>query len=106
MNGREFVSKTALEIRDEIVKHISENGGQYEDWYVGIAADPKDRLFNDHNVSEEDDLWIYCPARSSAVARKVEKYFIDVKDTKGGPGGGDDNTRYVYAYVIGSHTLE
>jgi len=33
--------------------HIKKGGGRYSDWYVGIATDPRDRLFNDHGVAEE-----------------------------------------------------
>ena len=62
---------------------------------MGIAASPRDRLFNDHNVREKGDAWIFREATSSAVAREVESYFIDVKGTRGGAGGGDASSRSV-----------
>ena len=37
--------------------------------------------------------------------RAIEKHFID-KGTKGGPGGGDHNTQYIYAYLITPNTRE
>ena len=29
------------------------------DWYVGIAADPEDRLFSAHQVDRNKGAWIY-----------------------------------------------
>ena len=94
------------DIIDEIEGHIENRGGAFSSWYVGIAADARDRLFNDHSVEEEADKWIIRKATSSSVARTVEKYFIEEKGTKGGPGGGDENSKFVYAYKIQRHTRE
>ena len=73
---------------------------------MGIAADAGDRLFNDHSVDEKGDAWIHRSATSSSVARTVENYFIEEKGTKGGPGGGDEISKFVYAYKIQRHTRE
>ncbi|OIR02186.1 hypothetical protein GALL_158060 [mine drainage metagenome] len=88
---------TAQQIITDINSHMRQHSGTNADWYVGIATDPKQRLFNDHNVSEKNDSWIYRRATSSDVARSVEKAYLDAGCT-GGPGGGDDHTDYVYAY--------
>jgi len=88
----------------EIKAYIDENGGIYRQWYVGIATDPKDRLFNDHNVRQNGDAWIHRDAGSASVAREIENYFLEQLGTDGGPGGGDDSTRYVYAYKKVAHT--
>ncbi len=82
------------------------SGTKYSDWYVGIASDPKQRLFVDHCVNEQSGAWIYCEALSSDAAREVEQYFIDQLKTDGGPGGGDRTTRFVYAYRKTSSTVE
>ena len=71
-----------------------------------LSASPRNRLFDDHNVRENGDAWIFREATSSAVAREVETYFINMKGTQGGPGGGDANSRSVYAYKIKPHTRE
>jgi len=92
-------------IISDIKSHVANNGGSYSQWYVGIATDPKQRLFNDHAVKEKGDAWIYRRCASSDVARTVEKYFL-AQGIKGGPGGGDDNSDYVYAYKIAGHTVE
>ena len=94
------------EIKADIERYIEDRDANYGNWYVGIAADPRDRLFEDHRVKKESDLWIYRKAMSSAAARSVEKYFIERKGTKGGPGGGDDSTRFVYAYKIMYYTQQ
>jgi hypothetical protein len=77
----------------------------YSEWYVGVAADPRDRLFNGHAVNEQTDKWIYDWCSTSAEAREIEQYFIG-QGTQGGPGGGDTTTRSVYAYKVASHTTE
>lgn len=97
---------TAQEVVNEINGYIQRNGGIYSAWYVGIAADPQDRLFNNHCVKRDQDLWIYRPCLNSSDARLVEKHFLDRLGTSGGSGGGDYNTSAVYAYKIAPHTFE
>jgi hypothetical protein len=86
------------EIREEIKRYIDTHGGPYRAWYVGIASDPRARLFNDHGVDERTDPWIFGWADSVDAARRVERYFIETLGTDGGPGGGDASTTSVYAY--------
>ena len=93
-------------IKTEIKEHIQKCGGKYSDWYVGIASDPKERLFTDHNVDEKKSAWIYRECENSSVAREIEEYFIDTLGTDGGSGGGDYTTRYVYSYKKTSNTKE
>ena len=95
---------TEQEIIDEIVSHIQDRGGSYSEWYVGIASDPKDRLFVGHNVSEKNDYWFFKKAQNDTNARNVEKYIIDTYGTDGAPGGGDSATVYVYSYKKSSKT--
>ena len=75
------------------------------EWYVGVAADPRERLFNDHAVNEQTDAWIHDTCLSTREAREIEHYFI-TQGTRGGPGGGDPDTKSVYAYKITSRTIE
>jgi len=99
------MSFTAQQIINDINAYMKQVGGIYSGWYVGIATDAKQRLFVDHNVSEQNGAWIYRQATSSAVARSVEKAYLDAGCT-GGPGGGDSGTDYVYAYKKTSTTRE
>lgn len=95
--------KTVARIIQEIENYIHKYGGGYSRWYVGIASDSRDRLFNDHNVDESNDAWIIRDCGSEAAARKYEKYFLD-RGCDGGTGGGDSATRYAYAYKKNAHT--
>lgn len=95
-----------IETKQEIIKDINTymaNSKYYSDWYIGIAKNARERLFNDHNVQEKSDLWIYRRANNDTIAREIEKYFL-AKGCKGGDGGGDNATVYVYAYKITSTT--
>lgn len=83
--------------------YIRQHGGAYSQWYVGVASEPRDRLFNDHNVQEHSGAWIYDNCGTDTAARQVEQYFLRL-GCKGGPGGGDYNTKYAYAYKITFNT--
>ena len=96
--------QSKVQIVKAIEEYILTHGGDYSEWYVGITRDIKFRLFGDHNVHEDDDLWIFCHAYSNEAARKVESYFVNILDTDGGTGGGDEDTTYVYAYKKSLHT--
>jgi hypothetical protein len=97
---------TAEQIITDINAYMRQHPGTAAvSWYVGIATNPKQRLFNDHNVSESSGAWIYRQALSSTIARAVEKAYLN-SGHSGGPGGGDDGTAYVYAYIKTSYTIE
>ena len=103
------MAKTKKKKRKEIIKDIkgrmAKCGGDIDDWYVGIAAKPKKRLFDDHSVDKDSGAWIWRRASSDRVARKIEKYFLD-QGAQGGTGGGDEDTTAVYAYKITSNTQQ
>ncbi len=84
---------------------LSKAGGKYSDYYVGITDDVDRRLFGEHNVDRKRDQWIYDEANSDAVARQVEKYFLD-KGCDGGTGGGDIDSTIVYCYKKTASTIE
>lgn len=100
------MEKTNEIIITEIKAFMAKWGGRYIDWYIGIAFDPRQRLFNDHGVNEESDSWIYREALNSDSARWVEDYFINTFGTSGDTGGGDSTTKFVYAYKKATHTTE
>lgn len=99
------VATTLNQVAIEIQNHMNQCGGSYREWYVGIASDVRKRLFMDHNVHEKGDAWIFRDCGMDMVARSVEKYFID-KGCDGGSGGGDQTTKYVYAYRKAPHTRQ
>jgi len=86
-------------IINEIRAHADSEGSGYRNWYCGIAADPKQRLFNDHSVPKGKDeaWWITRNAGSEQAARDTEEHLISL-GFDGGGGGGDYTTKHVYAY--------
>lgn len=96
----------AQKVYNEIVAHMQQSGVASSNWYVGIASDPRNRLFSDHNVSEQNGHWIHRDTGSESAARAVEKAIIEQYRTQGDTGGGDASTRHVYAYVVTQNTRE
>jgi hypothetical protein len=86
-----------IKIIKEIEDYVSKCGRNFSSWYVGIAENPEDRLFNEHNVSEKNGNWIYQPTSSSATARNIEQHFLGL-GMDGGSGGGDYLSKAVYCY--------
>lgn len=99
------MAKARTEIIADVTNYVRDCGGEYSDWYAGIAATPQDRLFNDHGVQEKGDSWIYRECSGSETARGIEEYFLD-RGMDGGTGGGDATTKYVYAYRKSAHSRE
>lgn len=75
--------------------------GTYGDYYIGIAADPKDRLLNGHGLDDTGgkDTWRFDTALDSDVALQVVRHFL-ATGMKGGAGGGDPDLTGVYIYKI------
>jgi len=93
-------------IINEIDAHLSRSGRRYySDFYIGITKDVEQRLFGDHNVSKDNSWWIYRTAETNEIARAVEKHYLDF-GMRGGPGGGDYDSRIVYCYAVTPTTVE
>lgn len=92
--------KSKQEIIADLDGHISEGGGGYSAWYVGISSNAKERL-TEHKVK---GWYIIRTATSSQVAREIEDYFVNSCKTDGGTGGGDETATKVYAYKKTPHT--
>ena len=86
-------------IASEIKNHADREGSGYSNWYCGIASDPNQRLFSDHNVPSGKDQawWVKRNANSEKNARDTESYLLEL-GFDGGSGGGDGTTIHVYAY--------
>lgn len=94
-------------VQSQIVRDILAYIGNdvLSNWYVGIATNPQDRLFNQHNVSKQYGRWIYRDAATEQNARDTESYMLKQYPFKGDTGGGL-YPAYVYAYRITSATVE
>jgi hypothetical protein len=95
--------QTAQQVYNEIEAHIKKQGGAYSDWYIGIASDWENRLFNEHQVPRKDYWFITRQCQNNQAARNVEEALLKL-GCDGGGGGGDDKTVYVYAYLKGTMT--
>jgi len=98
------MSGTKEAIIKKFEDYISSNGGRYSEWYVGITSDIDKRLFSEHNA--KNTRWIWDEATSASAAREIEEHFINILGTKGASGGGDEKSKFVYAYKITSTTIE
>ena len=92
-------------IVSEFEVYMATYGRNYSAWYAGIATEPRERLFGDHGVRERGDAWKYVDCGTDGSARTLEQYFLG-RGCKGGPGGGDRQTRHFYVYLVGPHTSE
>lgn len=93
-------------IKKKIVNYMNKFTYSYSNWYVGITNDPQARLFAEHKVSKEKGRWIYSKASTARGARDTEEYIINEYGTQGDVGGGDDLSKWVYAYHITENTKE
>ncbi len=81
----------------EIRAYIEKGPGPWSSWYAGVAEDARDRLFNGHSVDKDKGKWSYRTFSSDDVARQVEQDLF-AKGCDGGPGGGSEDSKMVYAY--------
>ena len=84
--------------KKDLIAAIEKKRGSigYSAWTVGITNDPTRRKEEHQNAGKSVSSWKHWKADSEAIARDVEKYFLD-KGMKGGGGGGDKPT-FVYVF--------
>ncbi len=86
--------------KNQIITDISNRfrGYPYSRCYIGITSNLGRRLKGEHNVPTRANGGIYISraADSNAIAREVEKHFLDAG--MDGSGGGSRTARLVYAY--------
>ncbi len=71
------------QIKYEILAYIKEFGGDFKDWYVGVAADPKHIMFQKHSVHREEDIWLYKQALTFTACKTIQQYFLEKLKTDG-----------------------
>lgn len=87
-----------MTVEQEIDSLIQNSGGNYREWYVGLAINPRQELFDAHHVSEKSGIWIYKDAGREIAARDIEAIFLK-KGCKGGTVK-KDSSRFVYVYKM------
>jgi len=98
-----FIDNTP--IIKQIEEYINSEGSGFAAWYCGITDDIERRLRGEHQVAEQDPWWIARMAANKKAAELIEKYFHD-QGCQGDQGGGNENSKYVYAYLIRKSTKE
>jgi hypothetical protein len=89
---------------NDIVGHITHQGGALRSWYVGITSDWDIALFDDHNVPRVGHSYIVRQCFNSVEAAQVTQTILRL----GCDGGGDTvahTSVYVYAYLKGPQTV-
>ena len=94
------------QIKYEVLAYMKEFGGEFGDYYVGIAADPKKTLLDVHKVDENADPWLYKQALTFYAARTVQDYFLRRLKADGeAVMEGDDDMDCVYVYKKSERTV-
>jgi hypothetical protein len=85
--------------------HADSCGGDYSDWYVGVAADPERTLFEYHLV-EPRGQYMYCRLASFSDAKEAAERCRLLYGTKSGMPFGWQDAIYLYAYRMTTRTRE
>lgn len=94
------------QIKYEFLAYIKGLGGDFSDWYVGVAAQPERALFDEHRVRPDADPWIYKPALTSKATQTVLRYFRNNLHTDGGDAERvDDDATFVFMFRKGAGTM-
>jgi hypothetical protein len=96
-------SPSALKAYNDILAFVYEQGYSHQSWYCGITSDIETRLFGEHGVSKDKDLWIGTSCETVDDARAVEEALIN-EGFRGHTGTGDDESNMVYAYLMTEST--
>ncbi len=99
------VADACNQIIDQIENYIREGGGEYRDWYVGLADDPI------HPVGEtllhhrvQGRMLTYIETTSPHAAQTVANHFVRLLGTDGDPDrkrtDGTCNSLYVYKKAV------
>lgn len=99
------MAQTYEEIIQDFDSHLAESKKRrYSNFYIGVAKDARDRL-KKHNIGIQGQWYIFRIADSNETAKEVEKHYLEL-GMKGGVGDGDEESKAVYCYQIGSITIE
>jgi len=83
----------------ELLEFMAPFRASMSEWYVGTTHEPYRRIFNDHRVPPDYKAHTCLVVESADTARAIESFFLENVKTDGGQGGGDENSRFVYAFL-------
>jgi hypothetical protein len=90
------VPNSKQEIIDNFKNYIQSRGGNYSDWYIGIACDPEDLFLQLQNL--DNQCWDYTHIYDPQVARQILDYFINTLGIKETVSSADATADIIYVY--------
>ena len=103
--------KSIFDIIDQVqkfmrdtIRGLNRETYNYNEFYVGITAEPDDRLAT-HRVTEGANCETW-DCESEYISREVEMFFTKFKNTRGDGGGGPNNPKYLYCYFITNTSVQ
>lgn len=94
------------QIKYELLLYIKGLGGSFDDWFVGVSAEPERALFDEHRVDRQRDPWIYKPALSGKATRTVLAYFRETLHTDGADcASAPADATFVFMFRKGDETM-
>ena len=98
-SARFIVVYSVQQIKYEILAYVYELGGDFCDYFVGIAENPEATLFENHKLDKSKDPWLYRQALSNTAARTIRDYFSNRLRVDGTLViNGNEDTDWVYVY--------
>jgi hypothetical protein len=95
------------QVKYEFLAYIKEFDPTFSNWYVGLADQPRQTLFEVHGVRDDEDPWLYKQLLTNRAARTVQDYFLDHLKTGGVRAlEQSENFDCVYLYKIAAHTRQ
>jgi hypothetical protein len=85
------------QIINTLDEFIRKNSFTYHDWYVGLAVNVEENLFNEHQLNPETDVWIFKEIPDEKEGVRIREYFLNMGCVSG-ISDMTDRARYVYLY--------
>jgi len=91
------MKRSAQEVITEIVSHIVNNGGDYNDWYIGITSNIKG-LLAENETKIKKSKTIYYQSKSALTAKLAAQTLIEQYEANSSEGKLANSGDFVYAY--------
>jgi hypothetical protein len=93
----------------QIEAYIRQGGGEYGDWYLGLADNPIDPITEAYRLHKvQNQRFTYIETVSHEAAKTVADYFLNVCGIDGDPGEIDTDPpcRALYIYKKAVNTVD
>jgi hypothetical protein len=85
----------------QIETYIRQGGGEYGDWYIGMAGNPIDPIMEAYRLNKvQNNRFVYMETGSHQAARAAADYFLNICGTDGNLSDIDTSRpcRAIYIY--------